>query len=111
GAPPRCNSAPPTNRLHSGTPTPGYPSTLPACSTTIVTSMFQGVAGPSPAFGNPNAPVKVFVWSDFQCPNCARVVEPLKYLARKFPDDVLVVFRHNPLPTHKKASYAYISTY
>ncbi len=65
-----------------------------------------GAPGPSPAMGPLAAPVKVFVFSDFQCPVCRRIVEPLKHLARAHVDDVQIVFKHNALPTHAYARRA-----
>jgi protein-disulfide isomerase len=53
--------------------------------------------------GSNSAPIKVFIWSDFQCPNCRRIIEPMKYLVRKYPNDVQVIFKQNPLPSHNKA--------
>jgi protein-disulfide isomerase len=66
----------------------------------------RGTPGPSPAMGPDSAPVKVFVFSDFQCPVCTRVVEPLKEIARVYPEEVQVVFKQSPLHTHQQASAA-----
>jgi protein-disulfide isomerase len=63
----------------------------------------DGTPGPSPAFGPPTAPVRVYVLTDFQCPVCRRIVEPLKYLARRHPADVRLVVKHNALPLHQNA--------
>jgi protein-disulfide isomerase len=65
-----------------------------------------GAPGPSPAMGPANAPVKVFLFSDFQCPVCGRVVEPLKEIARQYPQQVQIIFKHSPLGTHQQASAA-----
>jgi len=56
--------------------------------------------------GPETASVKVFLFSDFQCPVCTRVVEPLKQIARTYPDDVQIVFKHNPLEMHANARQA-----
>lgn len=64
----------------------------------------DGAPGPSPAFGPPSAPVRVYVLTDFQCPVCRRIVEPLKYLARRHPNDVRLVVKHNALPSHANAT-------
>jgi protein-disulfide isomerase len=63
-----------------------------------------GAPGPSPAYGPVDAPVYVFVLSDFQCPVCRRMIEPIKYLARRHPTDVRVVFKHNALTSHVRAA-------
>jgi len=66
----------------------------------------RGVPGESPAMGPNSAPVKVFIFSDFQCPNCKRAAEPLKWLVLKYPGEVQVIFKQMPLESHKKAKPA-----
>ncbi len=66
----------------------------------------SGTPGPLPAAGPDDALVKVFVFSDFQCPVCRRAAEPTKLLARQFPADVQVVFVHNALAMHSRAEAA-----
>jgi protein-disulfide isomerase len=66
----------------------------------------EGTPGPSPAYGPAGAPVRVFVLADFQCPVCRRDVEPLKYLARRHPNDVRIVFKQNALYSHDRAAAA-----
>jgi protein-disulfide isomerase len=66
----------------------------------------EGAPGPSPAYGPASAPVYVFVLTDFQCPVCRRAVEPLKYLARRYPNDVRLVVKQNALVTHGRAAAA-----
>ena len=61
--------------------------------------------GQSPVLGPANAPIKVTIFSDLQCPFCARV-HPL--LIDLFQDDdlrgrVAVVWKHFPLSFHKDA--------
>ena len=63
----------------------------------------EGTPGPSPAFGPDTAAVKVFIYSDFQCPVCRRVVEPIKAAARELGDSVQLVFKHNALTMHPRA--------
>lgn len=66
----------------------------------------EGTPGPSPAFGPDTAKVKVFIYSDFQCPVCRRVVEPIKAAARELGDSVQIVFKHNALTMHPRAEAA-----
>ena len=66
----------------------------------------DGAPGPSPAYGPVAAPVYVFVLTDFQCPVCRRAVEPLKYLARRYPNDVRLVVKQNALVSHSRAAAA-----
>jgi len=63
-----------------------------------------GAPGPSPAYGPVNAPVRVYVLTDFQCPVCRRIVEPVKYLARRYPTEVRIVLKQNALVTHGRAA-------
>jgi protein-disulfide isomerase len=66
----------------------------------------DGAPGPSPAMGPAGAPVEVWIFSDFQCPVCTRAVEPMKHLVRSYAAEVRVVFKHNALPSHKRAAAA-----
>jgi protein-disulfide isomerase len=63
-----------------------------------------GIPGPSPACGPEDAPVRIYLFTDFQCPVCPRVVEPIKHLARAYPNDVRIVLKENPLPIHNRAA-------
>ena len=63
----------------------------------------EGKPGPSPAFGPDTAAVKVYIYSDFQCPVCRRVVEPIKAAARELGDSVQLIFKHNALTMHPRA--------
>jgi protein-disulfide isomerase len=64
----------------------------------------DGTPGASAAFGPIDAPVRVYVFTDFQCPVCRRIVEPLKHLARTYPNDVRVIVKHNALAMHGRAA-------
>ncbi|HJL19352.1 MAG TPA: thioredoxin domain-containing protein, partial [Sandaracinaceae bacterium LLY-WYZ-13_1] len=50
--------------------------------------------------------VTVVTFSDFQCPFCGRAQATLERLLREYPDDVQLVFRHNPLAFHQQAGPA-----
>lgn len=65
----------------------------------------EGAPGPSPAAGLPDAPVHIYLFTDFQCPACRRSVEPLKILVRNRPE-VRVVFKHNALEMHPRSGPA-----
>jgi protein-disulfide isomerase len=56
--------------------------------------------------GSASAPVGMVIYSDFQCPFCAKFAgETWPSIRKDFVDTgrVLVVFRHLPLPTHNEA--------
>ncbi len=59
-----------------------------------------------PARGAPAPKVTIVEFSDFQCPFCARVNPTLEQLRSTYPQDLRIVFRHNPLPFHADAPLA-----
>lgn len=50
-----------------------------------------------PLRGNPDAPVTIVEYSDFQCPYCARGFQTMEQVLEKYPEDVKFVFQHFPL--------------
>jgi protein-disulfide isomerase len=56
--------------------------------------------------GPANAVLTLVEFSDFQCPYCARLVPVLDSVARAFPRDVRLVFKHFPLSFHAQARAA-----
>ena len=64
--------------------------------------------------GDPNAPVKLVEWSEFQCPYCARHVlqtDPLIIQTYIATGQVQHTFRHFPLDFHQNAMPAALATY
>jgi len=57
----------------------------------------------SPRKGPKNAKVTIVEFSDFQCPFCTRVVPTLKDIEKKYPKEVAIIFRHQPLSFHDRA--------
>ncbi len=53
--------------------------------------------------GPANAALTVVEFSDFQCPYCARLSPVIDSLAKAYPRDVRVVFKHFPLSFHAQA--------
>jgi Na+/H+ antiporter NhaA len=47
--------------------------------------------------GNPNAPLTLVEYADFECPFCGRATGVVHALERRFGDDFRYVFRHLPL--------------
>jgi len=60
----------------------------------------------APSRGSPTARVVVQIFSDFQCPFCARVEPTLDALVARFGDRVRFVWRNYPLPFHDHARAA-----
>lgn len=68
--------------------------------------IFVDISG-APAFGDPNAPVTIVEFTDFQCPFCSRGSNTIKELIEKNPGKVKLVFKNNPLSFHKDAEPAH----
>lgn len=64
------------------------------------------VKAEGPSRGNPDAPVTIIEFSDFECQFCGRAVETLKKIEDKYGNDVRIVFRDYPLPMHRTAKRA-----
>jgi len=90
-------------------------STVYEYETTAETEQYQQVADQLPPVtdddwttGNPDAPVTIVEYADFQCPACANFSLYIEALLDAFPTAFKVVFRHLPLSSiHDKA---YISS-
>lgn len=64
----------------------------------------------APGFGTEGAPVRVVVYSDFQCPFCAKEAKMLRtQLLKEYPEEVRVYYRDFPLAKHKWAMPAAIA--
>ena len=53
--------------------------------------------------GDANAPVKIIVFSDFECPFCKTFHETVTKLSGEYKGQVAWIFRQFPLPIHPKA--------
>lgn len=63
--------------------------------------------GNLPPLGNPNAPVVIIEFSDFECPYCNRFFkETLPQIKKEYIDTgkVVLYYRHYPLPFHPSAT-------
>ncbi|MCX5742936.1 MAG: thioredoxin domain-containing protein [Proteobacteria bacterium] len=65
-----------------------------------------GLGLPGHQLGPDDAPVTLVVWSDFQCPFCARSAPIVSHVAKKYGRDVRIVFRHFPVQGHRNAQLA-----
>lgn len=59
--------------------------------------------GDSPFKGPKDAKVEVVAFSDFQCPYCSKGKDIVDQLAKEYPKDVKIAFKHLPLDFHPQA--------
>jgi len=59
--------------------------------------------GGSPQMGPDDALVTLVLFSDFQCPFCARIEPALAQLRDRYGNDLRIVWKHNPLDFHVNA--------
>ncbi len=63
-----------------------------------------------PAWGNPLAPVTMVIWADYECPFCSKLMGTLALLQQQYgPEQLRVVWKHNPLSFHKNAYAAHVA--
>lgn len=65
-----------------------------------------GLGLPGLVRGAPAAPVTLVVFSDFECQFCARNEPALERVRQVFGPSLRIVFRHLPLPFHRRAQLA-----
>lgn len=63
-------------------------------------------AGDIHSSGNPNAPVTLEEFGDFQCPPCAMLSEPINQFEKNYRPNLRVVFHNFPLAVHAHAREA-----
>jgi protein-disulfide isomerase len=61
--------------------------------------------------GVETAPVKITLFSDFECPYCKRLYGALTQLEKAHPNDVFITHRQFPLPNHKLGEEAAKGSY
>lgn len=59
--------------------------------------------GKSPTKGPATALVTIVEFADYECPFCSRVQSTLDAIFQRYPGQVRLVYKHNPLPFHKQA--------
>jgi protein-disulfide isomerase len=60
----------------------------------------------SPSIGDPKAKITIVVFSEFECPYCARMAPLIDSLVLANRDKIRLVFKHFPLSFHKNAPAA-----
>lgn len=65
-----------------------------------------GLGLPGHQLGPDDALVTVVVWSDFQCPYCARQAPVTAHLREKYGKDVRIIYRHLAMGFHADAALA-----
>ncbi len=60
----------------------------------------------APSLGPDKAPVEVVIFTDFECPHCAKAAPLLEEIHKKNPKQVRVVFKNMPLKFHRFAEPA-----
>ncbi len=58
--------------------------------------------------GNPNAPIKIVEFIDFQCPACATGAKMIKEKMEIYPDQIFLEMKYYPLAMHQ---HAFTSSY
>jgi len=59
-----------------------------------------------PSKGNPNAPVTIVEFADFECPFCSRAQATVDRILETYGDDIRYIFRDFPMPFHSFAQKA-----
>lgn len=85
-------------------PGPRVPS--PSVELSPLSPYRVGLGLPGLTRGPSNAPVTMVVFSDFECPFCARNEPAVTYVREQFGPLLRVVFRNLPLPFHRRAMLA-----
>ena len=93
---------PPGAVVGAPTPAPTAPTPTP--------SQVQVSADDDARIGNPDAPVEIIEFSDFQCPFCQRAAPTVKQILDEYGDKVTFVYRDFPLDSiHPMATPAAIA--
>lgn len=66
-------------------------------------SALNAAAREGPSVGNPDAPVTLVEFSDFECAFCRAAQAPLRKAMERWPGKVRLVFKHFPLEQHAHA--------
>ena len=64
---------------------------------------WRSVAAAGLQTGNPNAPVQLVVFNDFECPFCARFHQVIRASEQRYRERLATVFLHRPITAHRSA--------
>ena len=92
-----------------GKPAPGQPQAKRPSAPPAPKGPVDIKIGNAPVYGSKNAPVKIVIWSDFECPFCSRVNPSIAQVKKEYGKKVAVSFKHFPLPFHKNATLAAVA--
>jgi len=76
-----------------------YQTTAETDQLQAVVDQLPPVTGEDWIKGDPNAPITVIEYADFQCPACVNFAAYMHALMEEFPNSIRHVFRHFPLPS------------
>lgn len=59
--------------------------------------------------GKTDAPYRLVVWTDYQCPACKRFENEIEHLRAQLGDSIAIIYRHYPLTSHPLAFQAAVA--
>ncbi len=86
-----------------------FEAAAPAPAKPPADTVHKIAVGKSPTKGPARAKVTITIFSNFQCPFCARSTATLKELEKTYKGKIRFVFKNRPLPFHKDARPAAIA--
>jgi cyclophilin family peptidyl-prolyl cis-trans isomerase/protein-disulfide isomerase len=90
----------------TSTRAPASPTTTPVAPQATLVPLAP-ISGDDWSIGPEEAAVTLLIYTDFQCPYCAKLAPVLSDLRAAHPQDVRIIFRQYPLlPIHDKAALA-----
>lgn len=84
-------------RRNQASPPPNPEAHQEIVTEVITSSNRASLIGSSPTKGNPNAPIVLFKFSDFQCPYCVVAAGNMNEFVGQHEDEILYVYKHFPL--------------
>ena len=94
---------PPAATPPAAAPRPAATAARGVADPAAAREIYQVPIGDSPTRGGSAAKVTMVVFSEFQCPFCAKVAPTLEQLSKRYGDDLQIVWKHRPLPFHERA--------